>query len=86
MSLGLWYFVYGILQLTDMKDWGITNTVDGEVRDAGTVIAVLDTLDKIDSTNTSMYWVAPESYLGSRVNTQNIVTLNWLPVSQGLNV
>lgn len=56
----------------DMRGWGITNTVDGEVRDAGLVVAVLDALDKIDSTNTSMYWTAPESYLGNRVSFSKV--------------
>ncbi|KAL3869382.1 hypothetical protein ACJMK2_042067 [Sinanodonta woodiana] len=53
----------------DMVDWGITNTVDGEVREAGTTIAVLDTLSKISDTSISMYWTAPDSYLGNKVRS-----------------
>ncbi|XP_053393780.1 laminin subunit alpha-like isoform X2 [Mercenaria mercenaria] len=55
--------------LVDMNGWGVTNTVDGEVRDAGEIIAILDAEDKIDNTNVSMYWTAPDSYLGNKVRS-----------------
>ncbi|XP_052778102.1 laminin subunit alpha-like [Mya arenaria] len=51
----------------DMLGWGVTNTLDGEVYESRTTIAVLEALDKIDQTNMSMYWMAPESYLGNKV-------------------
>jgi hypothetical protein len=51
-----------------MIGWGVTNTVDGNVREAGDTIAVLDAIDKIENTNVSMYWTAPDSYLGNKVS------------------
>ena len=57
-----------ILQLMNMEGWGITNTVDGEVRESGTIVAVLDALDRIENTNVSMYWTTPEAYLGNKVS------------------
>ena len=53
--------------MDDMLGWGITNTDDAEVREAGTTIAVLDVADSITDTSTSMYWTAPPSYLGNKV-------------------
>lgn len=50
-----------------MDGWGITNTIGNEVRDAGEIVAVLDAIDKIDNQNTSMYWTAPDTYLGNQV-------------------
>ena len=50
-----------------MQGWGITNTDDGEVTEYGSTIAVRDTVDRISDTSTSMYWTAPQSYLGNRV-------------------
>lgn len=50
-----------------MDGWGITNTIDNEVRDAGEIVAVLDAVDKIENQNTSMYWTAPDTYLGNKV-------------------
>lgn len=58
-----------------MKGWGITNTVNGDVREAGSVIAVLDALDKIDQSNTSMYWTAPPAYLGNKVGVVKLLHL-----------
>ena len=51
-----------------MKEWGITNTDDGEVLEAGSTIAAQDTADRIMDTSASMYWTAPHSYLGNRVS------------------
>lgn len=59
----------------DMKSWGITNTVDDEVREAGTTIAVLDAIEKVDNANLSMYWTAPDSYLGNKVNFKGFLTM-----------
>ena len=60
-------FQLAYLQMDDMLGWGITNTDDAEVREAGTTIAVLDVADSITDTSTSMYWTAPPSYLGNKV-------------------
>ncbi|KAH3831938.1 hypothetical protein DPMN_105211 [Dreissena polymorpha] len=53
----------------DMSGWNITNTVDGQLREARTTIAVLDALNKISNTSTSMYWKAPKPYLGNKVKS-----------------
>jgi len=50
-----------------MTEWSITNTVDGDFYESQTTIALLDALDKIDQSNVSMYWVAPDAYLGNKV-------------------
>ena len=54
--------------MNDMKEWGITNTDDDEVLEAGSTIAAQDTADRIMDTSASMYWTAPHSYLGNRVS------------------
>jgi len=56
-----------LYQVEDMTEWSITNTVDGEFYESQTTIALLDALDKIDQSNVSMYWVAPDAYLGNKV-------------------
>ena len=65
-----------LLQLNDMKEWGITNTDDGEVLEAGSTIAAQDTADRIVDTSTSMYWTAPHSYLGNRVSQKSLQQLD----------
>lgn len=50
-----------------MSGWGITNTEDGEVSEFGTTIAMREVADKISDTSTSLYWTAPQAYLGNKV-------------------
>ena len=62
-----------------MQGWGITNTDDGEVTEYGSTIAVRDTVDRIADTSTSMYWTAPQAYLGNRVRYRN-----WLGLTKSV--
>ena len=50
-----------------MDDWGITNTLDGYVIEAGNTIAV-KAKDNILDPSEAIYWIAPQEYLGDKVS------------------
>ena len=51
-----------------MSGWAVTNTIEGSLREAGTIIAVLDAVNKTVDPDQPLYWVAPTPYLGNKVN------------------
>ena len=55
-----------VFQVNSMDGWGITNTIEGYVIEAGNTIAV-KAKDDIDDPSKALYWVAPEDYLGNKV-------------------
>lgn len=50
-----------------MSSWDVTNVQEGALREAGTIIAVLDAVNKTIDPNQPMYWIAPAPYLGNKV-------------------
>lgn len=56
-------------QVNTMDGWGITNTLDGYVIEAGNTIAV-KAKDNIADTSQAIYWVAPREYLGKKVSSR----------------
>lgn len=56
-----------------MSAWGISNTEDGEVRDAGNTVALLDAQEKISNSEEAVYWLAPPTYLGNKVIVMHLL-------------
>ena len=50
-----------------MAGWGVTNAIEGSLREARDTIAVLDAGDKMLDNTEPMYWTVPPSYLGDKV-------------------
>ncbi|XP_063440155.1 laminin-like protein epi-1 isoform X2 [Mytilus trossulus] len=53
----------------DMSNWDVTNVQEGALREAGTIIAVLDAVNKTIDPNQPMYWIAPAPYLGNKLRS-----------------
>ncbi|KAJ8306110.1 hypothetical protein KUTeg_016655 [Tegillarca granosa] len=79
-------------EIEDMTGWSITNTVEGAMREAGNVIAVLNILEenKIENPDEAMYWTAPKTYLGDKVSSYGgklkFMTVAVLPREEDSNV
>ena len=58
-----------LFQVNTMDGWGITNTLDGYVIEAGNTIAV-KAKDNIADSSQAIYWVAPQEYLGKKVSSR----------------
>ena len=56
-------------EVQDMTGWSVTNAVEGSLREAGTIIAVLDAVNKTINSDQPMYWVAPAPYLGNKITS-----------------
>ncbi|KAK6179097.1 hypothetical protein SNE40_011531 [Patella caerulea] len=53
---------------SDMIGWSVTNTLNGEIIEAGQTIAV-NAKNNIADTTQALYWVTPASYLGNRLTS-----------------
>ena len=51
-----------------MLGWGVSNTLEGSLRESETIIAVLESDNKIVDPDQPMYWIAADSYLGDQVS------------------
>jgi hypothetical protein len=60
-----------------MTGWSVTNAVEGSLREAGTIIAVLDAVNKTINSDQPMYWVAPAPYLGNKVDKSHLSYFGW---------
>ncbi|KAK3091660.1 hypothetical protein FSP39_021617 [Pinctada imbricata] len=56
-------------EFQDMSGWGITNAIEGSLREGGDTIAVLEARSKVVDEAEPMYWTAPSSYLGDKVTS-----------------
>lgn len=66
-----------------MDGWGITNTLDGYVIEAGNTIAV-KARDNIVDSSEPIYWVAPDEYLENKVGGKRSLA-NHCGKSDGVN-
>ncbi|XP_022314761.2 laminin subunit alpha-like [Crassostrea virginica] len=53
----------------DMLGWSVSNTLEGSLRESETIIAVLESDNKIVDPDQPMYWIAADSYLGDQVKS-----------------
>ena len=51
-----------------MLGWSVSNTLEGSLRESETIIAVLESDNKIVDPDQPMYWIAAASYLGDQVS------------------
>ncbi|XP_021350179.1 laminin subunit alpha-like isoform X1 [Mizuhopecten yessoensis] len=51
----------------DMAGWTATNVEPSAVREAGDIVAILNVQTFITDSDSVIYWVAPQSYLGNKV-------------------
>lgn len=51
-----------------MLGWSVSNTLEGSLRESETIIAVLESDNKIVDLDQPMYWIAADSYLGDQVS------------------
>lgn len=66
----LYFLEFFFLKVNTMDNWGVTNTIDGFVIEAGNTIAV-KARDNIAESVNAIYWVAPPAYLSNKVSVIN---------------